>query len=171
MRKFIHNLQQSLPLVHNAQLPAFIFGLALLGFYLYGDISSESMLTFHCAFFILSAISFGTLIYFNHRKPVFYLLITVLAYILINAFKRLYSLDYLSSPAYQNLCFFVPLNLGLFYFWPDRRLLSRYTVYWLLLIFAEYALAEKLTSLSLTVAVYFSADTINLNSLSIVLFG
>ena len=41
MRKFIHNLQQILPQVHNAQLPALIFGLALLGFYLYGDISTD----------------------------------------------------------------------------------------------------------------------------------
>ncbi len=161
MRKFIHNLQQILPQVHNAQLPALIFGLALLGFYLYGDISTDSMLVFHGLFFFWAVASFAILIYFNRRKPVFYLLATVLAYILINAFKRLYSLDYLSSPAYQNLCFFIPLNLGLFYFCPNRRLLTRNTVYWLLFILAEYALAEKLTSLSLTAAVYFSADSIN----------
>ena len=170
MRKFIHNLQQILPQVHNAQLPALIFGLALLGFYLYGDISTDSMLVFHGLFFFWAVASFAILIYFNRRKPVFYLLATVLAYIFINAFKRLYSLDYLSSPAYQNLCFFIPLNLGLFYFCPNRRLLTRNTVYWLLFILAEYALAEKLTSLSLTAAVYFSADSINLNSLSTVLF-
>lgn len=51
MRKFIHNLQQILPLVHNTHLPAFIFALALLGFYLCGDIAEQSMLTLHAAFF------------------------------------------------------------------------------------------------------------------------
>ena len=132
MRKFIHNLQQILPLVHNTHLPAFIFALALLGFYLCGDIAEQSMLTLHAAFFLLNVTSAGILIYFNRRKPVLYLLVICLSYLLINHFKKLYSLDYLSSPAYLNLCFFAPLNLGLFYFWPDRRLLSRHTVYWLL---------------------------------------
>lgn len=55
MRKFIHNLQQILPLVHNTHLPAFIFALALLGFYLCGDIAEQSMLTLHAAFFCLTS--------------------------------------------------------------------------------------------------------------------
>lgn len=171
MRKFIHNLQQILPLVHNTHLPAFIFALALLGFYLCGDIAEQSMLTLHAAFFLLNVTSAGILIYFNRRKPVLYLLVICLSYLLINHFKKLYSLDYLSSPAYLNLCFFAPLNLGLFYFWPDRRLLSRHTVYWLLVIFAEYALAEYLTRRSDALVLNLSADTINLNSLSMGLFA
>lgn len=171
MRKFIHNLQQILPLVHNTHLPAFIFALALLGFYLCGNIAEQSMLTLHAAFFLLNVTSAGILIYFNRRKPVLYLLVICLSYLLINHFKKLYSLDYLSSPAYLNLCFFAPLNLGLFYFWPDRRLLSRHTVYWLLVIFAEYALAEYLTRRSDALVLNLSADTINLNSLSMGLFA
>ena len=69
MRKFIHNLQQILPLVHNTHLPAFIFALALLGFYLCGDIAEQSMLTLHAAFFLLNVTSAGILIYFNVRIP------------------------------------------------------------------------------------------------------
>lgn len=171
MHKFIYNIQQILPQVHNSLLPALIFALALLGFYLYGNISSESMLTFHVAFFVINIVSAGILIYFNQRKPILYLLVVSLSYMLINYFKKRYSLDYLSSPAYLNLCFFVPLNLCLFYFWPNRRLLTRYTVYWLLLIFAQFAIAEKLTAQSVAIAVNLSSDTINLNSLSMTLFA
>jgi len=170
VRKFIYNLQQILPQAHNAHLPALIFGLALLGFYLYGDIDTESMLVFHTGFFLISLVCTGILIYFNQCKPFFYLLTIFIGYLLINCFKRMYSLDYLSSPAYFNLCFFTPLNLGLFYFWPNRRLLTRHTVYWLLFIFAEYALAEKLTLLSIGLTINLSSDTINLNSLSLLLF-
>lgn len=171
MHKFIYNIQQILPQVHNSLLPALIFALALLGFYLYGHISSESMLTFHVAFFAINIVSAGILIYFNQRKPILYLLVVSLSYMLINYFKKRYSLDYLSSPAYLNLCFFVPLNLCLFYFWPNRRLLTRYTVYWLLLIFAQFAIAEKLTAQSVAITVNLSSDTINLNSLSMTLFA
>lgn len=171
MRKFIHNLQQILPQVHNSHFPALVFGLALLGFYLYGDISLSSMNTFHVLFFIINLISAGILIYFNQRKPIFYLLNISLAYILINCFKNLYSLDYLSSPAYINLCFFVPINLVFCYFCPDSKLLTRQSVYWLLLLFGEYTLGEKLTHSSVFLALSLPTDTINLTSSSILLFS
>ena len=73
MRKFIHNLQQILPQVHNSHFPALIFGLALLGFYFYGDISLSAMNSFHILFFGINIISAAILIYFNQRKPIFYL--------------------------------------------------------------------------------------------------
>lgn len=170
MQNFIRNLRQIMPQVQNSMLPAFLFAAALLGFYLYGNISRDSMLTFHVSFYILNLVSTGILIYFNQRKPVLYLLVISLSYLLINYFKKRYSLDYLSSPAYLNLCFFVPLNLGLFYFWPNRRLLTHYTVYWLLFVFAQYALAEHLTAQSISLALNLSSDTINLNTLSVILF-
>lgn len=171
MRKFIHNLQQILPQVHNSHFPALIFGLALLGFYFYGDISLSAMTGFHTMFFVINIISAGILIYFNQRKPIFYLLNITLSYILINNFKSLYSLDYLSSPAYINLCFFIPINLCICYFCPDKKLLTRHSVYWLLLLFAEYTLGEKLTHLSISLAVSLPTDTINLTSSSMLLFS
>lgn len=171
MRKFIHNLQQILPQVHNSHFPALIFGLALLGFYFYGDISLSTMNSFHAMFFILNVVSAGILIYFNQRKPIFYLLNISLAYILINSFKNLYSLDYLSSPAYINLCFFMPINLCFCYFCPDKKLLTRHSVYWLLVLFAEYTIGEKLTHLSISLALSLPTDTINLTSSSMLLFS
>lgn len=170
MRKFIQNLAQIMPLVHNSLIPALVFGCALLGFYLYGDIAPASMLTLHYAFFTLCGITLSILLYFNRRKPFFFILVILAGYVLINHFKKLYSMDYLSSPAYQNLCFFVPLNLALFYFYPPRRLLTRKTVFWLLFVFAEFALAEKLTSNSFVVAFNLSSDFINLSTVSFLLF-
>lgn len=160
-----------MPLVHNSIIPALIFGAALLGYYLYGDITVASMLTLHYAFYTLCAAATLILVYFNQRKPVFFILTILVSYVLINHFKKLYSMDYLSSPAYLNLCFFVPLNLALFYFYPPHRLLTRHTVYWLLFILAEFTLAEKLTERSLVLALSLSSDFINLSTVSFLLFS
>lgn len=171
MKNFIKNLQQILPQVHNSHFPALIFGLALLGFYLCGDINASTMYTYHVLFFSINIISAGILVYFNQRKPIFYLLNICLSYILINNFKNIYSLDYLSSPAYINLCFFIPINLCICYFYPDKKLLTRHSVYWLLVLFGEYAIGEKLTQLSISLAISLPTDTINLTSSSLLLFS
>ncbi len=163
-------MAQIMPLVHNSIVPALIFGCALLGFYLYGDIAPSSMLTLHYTFFTLCLITLSILIYFNQRKPFFFILTMMISYILINHFKQRYSMDYLSSPAYLNLCFFVPLNLALFYFYPPRHLLTRRTVFWLLFLFAEFSLAEKLTERSIVLALSLSSDFINLSTISFLLF-
>lgn len=112
-----------------------------------------------------------TLLYFNRSKPVFYILITGLAYILINYLKNFYGNDYVASASYINLCFFLPLNLGIFYFLPNRKLLSRLNVYLLLALFAQFSLAEFLVrheiKINLTIPdAYFG----NITALGFILF-
>ena len=170
MRKFLYNIQQIMPLVHNTHLPAVIFALAFLGFHLYGNIAEQSMLTLHWTFFALVLCNLFVLTYFNQRTTFFYILSILCSYILINLFKQNYSLDYLSSPAYLNLCFFIPINLLCFNFYPKQKLKTISTIYWLLAIFAEYTCAEQFTRRNISPIINFSTDSINLNSISVYLF-
>lgn len=170
MVKFFRHLNLIIPQIGNSLLPALIFAVAFLGYFLYGEISLLARSNLHIIFWSAIAVCFGILIYFNRRKPFFFLFTAALAYIIINWLKRNYSLDYLSTPGYINLCFFAPVNLALFYFLPDRRLLNIKNLFWLVFIFAELAAAEYLDAADLTVSFNSEADGINLNSLSVGLF-
>lgn len=120
----------------------------------------------------MSFISFLILLYFNSRKPVFFILILFLSYILINYFKKVHGLNYYNSADYLNLCFFVPINLAIFYFLPNQRLLKKENVYLLLSVFAQFAIAEKLSLNELAPAYNFGEKiTSGLNLLSISLFA
>lgn len=164
-------MEQLTALVKNTLLPAFIFGFALLSFYARGEISGYSMLTLHYAFYVLSFSAFLILIYFNRRKPVFMILSILLGYILINYAKRTYGADYTVSPAFNNLCFFIPFNLALFYFLPAGRLLARRNIYFLLLVLFQFTIGEKLSQNNIVLGYSFSElEVSNLNSLSIFLF-
>ena len=132
MFKFSFNIKESISLIKNSFIPALFFAGGLLSFYGYVDISENAMLSLHYAFYILNFASFLILLYFNRRKPAFFILITLLSYILINYLKRTYGETYLTTPAFVNLCFFVPLNLAFFCFYPSKQLLIKENVYFLL---------------------------------------
>ncbi len=170
MLAFFKNMKLIYPLVQNSLLPAFIFGAALLGFYLYGEISTTTRTNLHILFWASNFACLSVLIYFNQRKPLLFLLMAVLSYIIIKTLKQKYSLDFLSTSSYINLCFFAPLNLCIFYFLPNKRLLSQQNLYWLIFIFAQYAVAEHLDNLNIAISINGRVDGVNLNSLSIILF-
>lgn len=151
------NMEQILPLIKNVFIPSALFGIALLCFFAYGQIAPASLTTLHCAFYIISFSSFMVLLYYNQSKPVFYILTFVLSYILINHLKNTLGADYATSSYYINLCFFIPLNLAIFYFIPNHRLLTRLNVYLLLGLFLQFSIGEFLGS---------SGFKINLNLLS-----
>lgn len=170
MLKFFRHLTLIIPQIGNSMLPALIFAAAFLGYFLYGEISLLARANLHIIFWSTNAVCLGILIYFNRRKPFFFLLSAVFSYITINWLKRHYSLDYLSTPGYINLCFFAPVNLAVFYFLPERRLLKIKNLFWLVFIFAEIAAAEYLDAADITISLNSGADGINLNSLSVGLF-
>ena len=171
MNKLLAPLDHALPLCRNLFVPALIFAVALIGYCLAGTVSASLQLTCHGAFYVLSFVAFLILLYFNQNKPVFYILITALAYILINFFKNKYGSDFLRQPAYLYLTFFIPLNLIVFYFLPAQRLLRRSNVYWLLIVFAQFALAEKLALHAPELATRLGPTTENgLPTLSLLLF-
>ena len=105
MLKLNISLEKILPLLKNTFLPALVFGAGVIGFYAANPFPESSLLTLHSLFYVLSFAAFLILLYFDSRKPVFFILITVLSYILINYVKKNGGESYQSSAEYLNLCF------------------------------------------------------------------
>ncbi len=171
MFKFSFNIKQGISLIKNTFIPALFFACGLLTFYGYVELSENTMLSLHYAFYILNFISFLILLYFNRRKPTFFILTVLLAYILINYIKRTSGEDYFATSSFTNLCFFVPLNLAFFYFYPPKRLLIKENVYLLLALFIQYTIAEQLSQNNISLGYSFSSLSQNgLSSLCLGLF-
>ena len=170
MLAFFKNFKLIVPQIKNSLLPALIFACALLSYFIYGEISLFARNNLHYLFWFSCLSCFGTLVFFNRRKPFFFILTIMLSYMFINWLKRRYSLDYLSTESYINLCFFAPLNLCLFYFLPHQKLFHKSSFWLLLLILTEIALGEYLTQKGLFITFNSQVDGINLNSLSVLLF-
>lgn len=171
MLKLSISLEKILPLMKNTILPALIFGTGVFCFYAYNPIQESSLLTLHSLFYVLSFVSFTILIYFNQRKPVFFILILVLSYILINLFKKNFGIEFQSSPEFLNLSFFVPVNLVIFYFLPNKPLFRKENIYLLLGIFFQFTLAEKLSLYGTAPSYNFSSDVSSLNTVSLLMFS
>ena len=144
MNKINAYIEQFFPLIKNIFVPAVLFALALIFFYAFENFSFITLQSLHISFYVISFAGFLTLLFFNQRKPVFYILMTVLSYILINILKNKYNQDYATTSYYISLCFFLPINLLGFYFIPDNRMLSKNNVYLLLLIFVQFSIGEFL---------------------------
>lgn len=143
------NIKQKLakifPLIKNICIPAVLFSGALMYFYAGSAAEPQLQQTFHVSFFALIFTTFITLLYFNKSKPAFFLLTLAASYVCINYLKILNNGAYQTSAAYINLCLFVPLNLGILFFIPERRLLTKTNVYILLILFAELSANEFLS--------------------------
>ncbi len=142
MIKLQENLGRILPLIKNIFVPAGLFCFGLLCFYACGNISPATQNFLHLAFYGISFVSFMILLYFNKTRPVFFILLITLSYIVVNCLKNFYGGNYTVSPYYLALCLLLPLNFALFYFIPDHRLMTRINVYLLLGIFALFSLGE-----------------------------
>ena len=168
--KKLAQIEKTLPLIGNMLLPAFLFAFALLSFCLRGTYSSGLMTLLHVGFYLLSFAGFLTLLYFNRSKPVFMFLLIVLCYTLINYLKHSQDGAYLQSPAYISLSTLIPLNLLFFYFWPPKPLLCRTNVWLLLIIFAQYALAEQLAHRGIGLGFSLTGAAATLNIAALLLF-
>lgn len=158
------------PLVKNGFISAVLFAVSLLVFYLYGNFSPATNLTFHGLVYALSLAGFMILLYFNQSKPVFYIICSVLCYILINFLKNKLGSSYISAAGYQNLCFFAPLNFAVFFFWPNRRLLNRTNVFLLLALFIQYAAAEQFSQQGIILNLYYMDNGGGLSGIAFWLF-
>lgn len=170
MRRFFKNFNLIVPQIQNSLLPALIFACAFLGYFFYGEISPLARHNLHLIFWFSNALCLAVLIYFNRNKPFFFLLCIALSYMIINWLKHNYSLDYLSTSAYINLCFFIPINLGIFYYLPPQKLISTKTLWIMTAVFLQLALGEYLERIGFMISFNTIADSINLNSLSVLLF-
>lgn len=165
------NVERIFPLIKNIMIPAFLFGTALICFYACGQIPPIPLTFLHISFYTISFISFMILLYFNQRRPVFYILILVLSYVLINYLKNSFGADYATTPYYINLCFFLPLNLLAFYFIPSTRLLIRTNVFLLLALFAQFSVGELLGHLDFRINLsLFDGHFGNISILGFILF-
>ena len=72
-------IEQTLPLIGNMLLPAFIFAAALLGFYYSGAFSSTTTHILHIGIYLLSVGCTLAQIYFNRSKLLFAFFIVLLA--------------------------------------------------------------------------------------------
>lgn len=171
MNQLSANVERIFPLIKNILIPAILFGTALICFYAFGQISASSLTFLHMAFYTTSFISFMILLYFNQRRPAFYILLLVLSYVLINYLKNSFGTDYATTPYYINLCFFLPLNLLAFYFIPPTRLLIRMNVFLLLALFAQFSVGELLGHLDFRINLsLFDGHFGNISILGFILF-
>lgn len=171
MNQLSANIERIFPLIKNILIPAVLFGTALICFYAYGSIAPASLTFLHISFYSISFAGFMILLYFNQRRPVFYILILTLSYVLINYLKNNFGADYATTSYYINLCFFLPLNLLAFYFIPSTRLLVKMNVFLLLALFAQFSLGELLGHLDFRINLgLFNGHFGNLSILGFVLF-
>lgn len=145
MKKLTAWLQGIFPLLQNMFLPALLAMGAIIWFYAHDGISPAARMTLHHLFYLLSFASFLILLYFNQNKGIFFILCLVVAYTLLNRLKYTAPQTFSDTPEYLNLCAILPLNLALFYFLPEQKLLNRRNVYLLLTFFVSYAIGEKLS--------------------------
>ena len=145
MKKLTAWLQGIFPLLQNMFLPALLAMGAIIWFYAHDGISPAARMTLHHLFYLLSFASFLILLYFNQNKGIFFILCLVVAYTLLNRLKYTAPQTFSDTPEYLNLCAILPLNLTLFYFLPEQKLLNRRNVYLLLTFFVSYAIGEKLS--------------------------
>ena len=144
MRQFTLLLEKIIPLIHNMLIPSFIFGFSLIYFYYIEEIPLTSRLTLHHTYFALSCLSLLILAYFKKGISVFFILSSLLCYIFINYLKNTYSVDFRETTDFINLCFFIPLNLFVFYYWSQKELNTRINLYFFIFLLAEISAMEYL---------------------------
>ena len=100
----------------------------------------------HIAVYVINFAGIVLLMLYNRNRPMFFIIITILSYMLINYFKHMHGVIYYLTPDYTNLVFLSIVGLIFFYFLPDRPLFSIDTVYFLIIVFTAISLGEFLSS-------------------------
>ena len=131
----------------NSFLPAILFAIAILVFYFDPTIKDKYLKMLHIAFYTLSISSILFLFYFNRSKALFSVLTLFLSYLGLNYLRARYGNGYTDSNAFHVLFILTPLNLLLFYIVPDYPFSNRQNLYFLVLLFLEISLFEKILHL------------------------
>ena len=137
-------LEKYLPLISGMLIPVVFFSAAFLSFLAKEGLSYETAKIFHTGFYLISGVFLIFLININDGRPLFFSLILIVGYMLINYLKSVYGEQFKETIWYQNLSVLLPINLLIFYFYTPRRLISQKTFYLLLAIAGEYTCAEIL---------------------------
>ncbi len=132
-------LEKYIPLVSNMLFPMFIFGIGLIAFLICDGFTYDTAKFFHICFYSISFISLVILLNFNQSRPLFFMTIILVGYVLINYLKNKYGVEFKSSVLFQNLKVIIPFNLLLFYIFPKHRFISRQSQLLLILLMFEYS--------------------------------
>ena len=135
----------------NSWLPAFLLLLASCLFMMFSPLPNTLQNILHICFYGFNIASIAILMYYNRNRPIFFIIVMMLSYMLINYFKHIHGVIYYLTPDYANLVFLSVVGLIFFYFLPDRPLFSIDTVYFLIVIFVAVTLGEFLSSANIKV--------------------
>ncbi len=138
-------LEKYLPLIGNMLIPAAIFAYGLFDFLLQEEFDYADSQVCHGFFFGLAVVNFVILLYFNQGRLLFFNMVIVLSYILLNRLKVLFGSDYTNTAWFANLVFFLFLNMLIFYHIHSRKFLGKTSLLLLVLIIFEYIIAEQLS--------------------------
>lgn len=143
-KKYVGYIKQILPLMKNSLLPALLLAATLICFLTAAPLPREWQHFFHIGFFVLCFAVGGILACFNRNRPLFFVLVMLIVYCLINYLKYSDGIIYNLSADYENLAFFSAAAFLFFYFLPNRPFFSRDTVNFILVVFATLAIGEQL---------------------------
>jgi len=146
LKKYINYLWQILPLLKNSWLPAGLLLVAACLFMLFFPLPDLVQNILHITFYAATFSNIALLMFYNRNRPMFFVIIILLSYMLINYLKYFHGVIYYLTPDYANLVFLSIAGMIFFYFLPDRPLFSIDTVYFLIIVFAAVALGEFLSS-------------------------
>ena len=148
-------LEKYLPLISNMLVPAIIFSSGLFAFLSAGEFAHSTDLIFHWGFYVLSFTGLVVLLNFNRGRPLFMMTTVVLSYVLLNYLKHRFGAELKETVWFDNLSFFVPLNLLFFYGVFLKHFFGRSSLFILIALAVEYMLGEIMGRHELRLSFYY----------------
>ena len=131
--------------MRHSWLPACILLIAVCLFMFLSPFEPIVKQTLHVLFYFFSISSIILLAKNNCNQPLFFVICTIISYMLINYLKHIYGIIYYTSPAYYNLTFLICAGMLFFYFLPNRPFFSHDTLKFITLIMLGFFLGEVLS--------------------------
>lgn len=137
-------LEKHLPTVSNMLFPAFVFAAILFTFLLDENIDNDWGLFFHWSFLFMAFLNFVIMLNFNYGKSLLLVLLNLISYITLNYLKNRFGTDFNTTFDFQALCVLYPFNVGLFYFWHERKFISRRSLSMLVVFLLQFGFVENI---------------------------
>ena len=148
-------LEKYVPLISNMLMPLFIYGLSLIIFLLYNDLSRGVALFCHWGFYIISLLGLLILLNFNQSKPLFLIVISVVSYTAINYLKNWLGSEFHSNIWFKNIAVVIPYNLLFFYLFPKHKFICKQSLILLMMILIEYSFCEFLGRVGIDINIQY----------------
>lgn len=120
----------------------------------------EEGIIFHNLFLAFTAVTLLILFNFNLGKSLFFVIITLFAYIGLNTLKKTYGADTTTTIYYNNMIVFLSGNWLFFYLKQPQRFMSKQSFIYLLIIVIEYSVWEFLSNNN--IHLYYNLYEINI---------